>query len=83
MTVPDRRKFASRFVRDGRSRAQAAAEPEIRAQVLAEYSKQFEATSLWGRFGLRRTMEREVRLRLSKVAPPDALYGSSSGRPVQ
>ena len=72
--APKRRRFRSRFVQDGRSCAQSAAEPEIRAQVVAEYSEQFEAAGPWGRLWLRRTIEREVRLRLDKLAPPDALY---------
>jgi hypothetical protein len=72
--APKRRSLRSRFVVDGYSRAQKAAEPEIRAQVVAEYSEQLETAGLWRRFWWRRKIQREVRLRLSQVAPPDALY---------
>jgi hypothetical protein len=64
----------SRFVRDGCDRAQSAAAPEIRAQVIAEYAGQIEAANIWGRFWLWRTIEREVMTRLNQQAPPDALY---------
>jgi hypothetical protein len=64
----------SRFVHDGFCRAQAAAELAIRAQVIAEFSEQLAEASFWRRLWLRRTIEREVLLRLGRVAPPDALY---------
>jgi hypothetical protein len=72
--APKRRRFRDRFVVDGFLRAQAAAEPEIRFQVIGEYSEQLEAAGFWGRFWLRRTIDREVRIRLNQVAPPGALY---------
>ena len=64
----------NRFVHDGYCRAQAAAEVSIRAEVVVEFSGQLAAASLWQRFWLRRTIEREVQLRLDKVARPDVLY---------
>jgi hypothetical protein len=70
--APKRRGFG--FIDGGCLRAQAAARPEIQAQVISEYFEQLESAGLWGRFWLRRTIEREVRIRLDKVAPPDALY---------
>jgi len=72
--APIRRPPESRFVVAGCSRAQSAAEGEIRALGIAEYREQFEAAGPWGRFWLRRTINREVRFRLNKLAPPDALY---------
>jgi hypothetical protein len=64
----------SRFVVDGCCRAQSAAEPAIRAQVVAAFSAQLAAAGFWRRFSLWRAIEREVQRRLDKVAPPDALY---------
>ena len=74
MTTRKRRWLPTRFVEDGHLRARSASEPLIRAQVVAEYSEQFDAAGLWGRFWLRREIRREVRIRLSQVAPPDAHY---------
>ena len=64
----------SRFVPDGCERARSAVEPEIRAAVAAEYSERLERAGLWARIRLRREIEREVKLRVSKVAPYDAQY---------
>jgi hypothetical protein len=71
---PERHRLKDRFVADGCVRAQSAAEPDIRLQVICEYSEQLKAAGIWGRFWLRRAIEREVRIRVKKVAPPDALY---------
>jgi hypothetical protein len=67
-------KNESRFVVDGCCRARSAAEPAIRAQVVAEFSVQLAAAGLWRRFWLWPAIECEVQRRLGKVAPPDALY---------
>jgi hypothetical protein len=72
--APKRRWLSSRFVHDGYDRAQSAAEPEIRAQVIAEYAAQIEAAGIWDRFWLWETIEREITTRLNQQAPPDALY---------
>jgi hypothetical protein len=72
--APKRSSLHDRFMEDGCVRAQSAAEPQIRLQVASEYSAQLEAAGAWDRFWLRRAIEREVRIRLEKVAPPDALY---------
>jgi hypothetical protein len=62
------------FVADGYERAQIAAEPAIRTQVVAEFSSQLAAAGVWQRFWLWREIEREVQFRLSQVGSPDALY---------
>jgi hypothetical protein len=59
---------------DGFTRAHSAAEAQVRAQVWAEYAEELEAADAWRRFWLRRRIEREIRARVEKVAPPDALY---------
>jgi hypothetical protein len=64
----------SHFLFDGCERAQAAIEPQIRAQVNAEYATAFAAAGFWGRLRLRREIEHEVARRLDEVSPPDALY---------
>jgi hypothetical protein len=63
-----------RFLVDGCTRARSEAEPVIRAQMVAEYAERVEAADAWGRFWLRREMEREIRARVEKLAPRDALY---------
>ncbi len=62
------------FVCDGYARTCAAIQPQIRAVVEAEFSERLAAASLWGRFWLRRAIEREVRQRVRQSAPPEALY---------
>ncbi len=62
------------FVADGCSRAQAAVEPEIRAQVIAEFSEPYEQAGFWQRLWLWRKIAREIDLRVSAIAPPDAYY---------
>lgn len=65
----------SGFVAYGYRRARAAADPEIRAQVLTEYAERLAAAvGFWQRFWARRAIEREIDRRLDKIAPPDALY---------
>ena len=74
MAPPNRREISGHFVADGFSRAQAAAKPQVRMQVVEEYSERLEAANLWGRFWLRIEINREVKRRLSQVARPDSLY---------
>ncbi len=63
-----------KIVADGHARAYAAAEPQVRTAVTAEYAARLKAASLLGRRRLRRDMEREIQRRLSEQAPPSALY---------
>ncbi|REK17996.1 MAG: hypothetical protein DWQ37_05605 [Planctomycetota bacterium] len=77
MAVGESRKQAANsngFVQDGFERARAAAEPEIRAQVVAEYAERLEAASSWKKYWLWRAIDREVETRLARQAPPGALY---------
>jgi hypothetical protein len=63
------------FVVDGYHRARAGADPEVRAQVMAEYAERLAAAEgFWQRFWLMREAEREIDRRLNKVASPYALY---------
>lgn len=62
------------IVADGLVRAQAACEPLIRAEVAREFAPRLRGTPTWRRWLLRWLMEREVRRRLRRAAPPDGLY---------
>ena len=73
-STPKRRRSNDRFVVDGPERLRRAAEPKIRAQVVAEYAARFDSAGLWSRFWLRLKINREVSLRLSKINEPKALY---------
>ncbi len=62
------------IVVDGYERAYSAVEPEVRAQVLAEYADRLAEAGFWKRWRLRREIEREIVRRIHEKAPPDALY---------
>lgn len=64
----------NRFVADGYSRAYAAIEPGVRAEVQAEYADRLQNASFFGRIWIRWEMNREIRRRVDQSAPPDALY---------
>jgi hypothetical protein len=66
--------IASSFVVDGCCRAQAAAELKVRTEVEAEFAERLAAADFWTRVRLWREITREVRRRLNRIAPPDALY---------
>ena len=63
-----------RFVANGYQNACNASAADIRAQVASEYQSRLAAANLLVRFWLRREINREVRQRMAKTAPPDALY---------
>lgn len=65
---------ASHIVADGRERAWWANEPRIRAEVQREFAVLIDEASLWRRWLLAFTMNREVRRRLEHAAPRKALY---------
>ncbi len=65
---------SSRFVVDGCWRAQSAMEGQIREEVLAEYRQRLDEAGFWQWVLLHWQIGREVRLRLDRLAPPDALY---------
>ena len=62
------------FVEDGCIRAQAAIAPIIRTEVEQEFREQLAAANWLQRLSLRHTMRREVRQRINRQAPVDALY---------
>jgi hypothetical protein len=64
----------SAFVVDGYSRARAAIEPQIRAELEGEFAARLEAANGWQRFWLWRAIEREVQARLDKTAPYHGHY---------
>lgn len=62
------------FLEDGCDRAQAAISETIRAEVEQEFREQLAAASWIERLRLRHTIRREVRQRINRQAPADALY---------
>jgi hypothetical protein len=64
----------SQFVADGYERARAASEPEIVAQVEAEFAERLRTAAFWGRLWLKREMRREIERRIEARAPSGALY---------
>ena len=62
------------FMIDGCERIWAAMEPTIRKQVEEEYADQWENSGLIRRWFLRRKVKSEIVKRMSKIAPPNALY---------
>lgn len=64
----------NRFVADGCERARAALEPELRAEVEAEYAVRLVGVGFVERMKLKRQINREVERRLRARAPKDALY---------
>jgi hypothetical protein len=66
--------IVSSFVVDGYCRARDAAELRIRTEVEVEFADRLAAADFWTRVRLWREIAREVRRRLSRIAPPDALY---------
>jgi hypothetical protein len=69
-----KRQQETAFVEDGKRRAAIGSEPEIRQAVELEFQAQLQDASPWRRFCIRREMEREVRSRVRRAAPSDALY---------
>jgi hypothetical protein len=64
----------NRIVADGYRRARAALEPEVRAEVEAEYAARLQGVKFVERMKLKREINREVEMRLRRRAPRDALY---------
>ncbi len=62
------------IVADGHSRARRAQEDAIRTEVEQSYAPPLRDASWWRRPWIRRRIEREVRRRLGRAAPPGALY---------
>ena len=62
------------FVQYGYELARAAIEPEIREAVAAEFAEPLDVASVLDRWRLRWEMAREVKRRLSQMAPADAMY---------
>ena len=62
------------FVADGYRRAKRAAAEHIRPQVEQEYADRLQHATDDERTTLRREMEEEIKQRINKIAPPDALY---------
>ncbi len=62
------------FVADGYSRARSAVEPEIRAAVAAEFAERLASASHRQRVRLWLVIEREIRRRVARIAPPAALF---------
>ncbi len=64
----------SRIVVDGCSRARAAAEPKVRADVERQYADRLATASMIQRWRLKLEMKKQIAEQLAKIAPPDALY---------
>ena len=62
------------FVADGYERAYRASYSVIRAELEQRYADRFKLATFWDRLRLRQEMKRELRARLDRIAPPDALY---------
>jgi len=62
------------FVEDGDERLMAAWEAVVRPQVEAEYAESLSAATLFGRWRLRREMEREIKRRSDPGVSPEALF---------
>jgi hypothetical protein len=62
------------LIHGGCQLARAAAAPAVRAQVMAEHAAELAEARGWRRYRLSRRIEAEVRRRVAKIAPSDALY---------
>jgi hypothetical protein len=67
------------IVADGRERLQeakdaSAVRQRIAAAVRDEFQKEFSSASFWRRLWLRMKIRREIRTRVNREFPPDALY---------
>ncbi len=62
------------FIADGYERARAANEPIVRAEVESEYSAKLNGAAAADQRRIRRELEAEIRKRLDRRAPPNALY---------
>ena len=62
------------FVADGYRRAKRAAEEHIRPQVEEEFADRLQHATDDERATLQREMEEEIKQRVNRIAPPDALY---------
>ena len=64
----------NKIVADGRQRAYDGSIEQVRVEVEAKYAEELKNAGFWGRMRLRQQMEREIRQRMTKIAPPDGLY---------
>ena len=62
------------FVADGYRRAKRGAEEHIRLQVEEEFAERLQYATDDEEATLRREMEKEIKRRVSRITPPDALY---------
>ena len=65
---------ADGIVADGYWRLLAVVDPQVRAEVEAEYAGRLEQASFWERRRLKREMAREIKRRVDEKAPPYGLY---------
>ena len=70
----DRVSRTQRFVAYGCSRAKAALEPDIRAKVALEFEERLKMPGPQHAHALLKEMEREIKHRVQRMAPADALY---------
>lgn len=63
-----------RTVADGQKRAHDGSIDQVRAEVQAKYAEELNKAGRWKRMQIRRKMEKEIRKRMTKTAPPDGLY---------
>lgn len=75
------RRFACHcgFVQDGHKRlmdalAAKGVRDQVRTEVESEFAPALQQAPVWQRWQLRREIERELKRRIKKLAPPDALY---------
>ena len=69
------------IVADGRRRAYISNLHRVQAEVANEFSTALESAGLWRRIVLWFRLRREVERRMSRIAPPGALYSQANGRP--
>lgn len=66
------------FVADGGERLRATMYDAVRIEVEREFGEPLKAAGWFRRVFLRIEMRREINRRLSRIAPPDALYLTST-----
>ena len=63
-----------RFIEKGSKHLAHAVEPEIRAEVQAEFAEELGRAAFWRRPFVQHRMEREISRRIRELVRPDSLY---------
>ena len=64
----------NRIVNDGQKRAFGGSINQVRAEVEAKYAEEMRRAGVWKRMWIRRKVEKEIRERMRRIAPPGGLY---------